>query len=286
MRIDIGGGVRLFVDVDGQGLVPDGPIMAERPTVLLLHGGPGMDHSLYKASPLSALTEVAQVVYYDHRSQGRSDPRPPDEWTLDMWADDIVRLCDVLGVDKPIVFGASFGGFVAQHYVGRHPDHAGKVILACTSTRTDPNVIGAAFERLGGPLAGDTARRVFAGDVEAMADYGEHCMPLYFAKSAPDLDALARMVMNIELQVAFMTGENTTMDLRAGLAKAQCPVLVIGGELDPVCPIEMNEEVAASLPAELTTFVRIPGASHIDVINEAGAAVREFIAVAPAVSPV
>ena len=88
MRIDIGGGVKLFVDIDGQGLVPDGPTMVQRPTVLLMHGGPGMDHSLYKASPLSALTDVAQVVYYDHRSQGRSDPRPPDEWTLDMWADE------------------------------------------------------------------------------------------------------------------------------------------------------------------------------------------------------
>ena len=35
---------------------------------------------------------MAQIVYYDHRGHGRSDPRPQDEWTLDTWADDIVRL--------------------------------------------------------------------------------------------------------------------------------------------------------------------------------------------------
>lgn len=41
MRIDIGG-VKLYVDIDGRALVPDGPHMLERPTVRLLHGGPGM----------------------------------------------------------------------------------------------------------------------------------------------------------------------------------------------------------------------------------------------------
>ena len=34
-------GARLFFDVDGAKLVPDGKVMRERPTVLLLHGGPG-----------------------------------------------------------------------------------------------------------------------------------------------------------------------------------------------------------------------------------------------------
>lgn len=33
-------GVRLFFDVEGAKLVPDGPAMRERPTLLLLHGGP------------------------------------------------------------------------------------------------------------------------------------------------------------------------------------------------------------------------------------------------------
>ena len=47
MRIEIEG-ERLFFDVAGQKLVPDGPSMAERPTAILLHGGPGFDHSHYK----------------------------------------------------------------------------------------------------------------------------------------------------------------------------------------------------------------------------------------------
>jgi hypothetical protein len=47
MRVDIGG-CRLFFDVKGAKLRADGPRMREVPTVLLLHGGPGSDHSLFK----------------------------------------------------------------------------------------------------------------------------------------------------------------------------------------------------------------------------------------------
>lgn len=277
MRIEIADGVRVYVDIDGAGLVPEGPTMVERPTVVLLHGGPGLDHSVYKGTVLDGLTEVAQVVYYDHRSQGRSDPRPPDEWTLDVWADDVVRVCDALGVEHPIVIGASFGGFVAQHYLARHPEHPAKVVLACTAPRLDLDAQAAAFTRFGTPEAGATARRFFAGDPEAFGDFLTHCLPLYSTEPA-NPDAFARPIMNLPLQEHFMKGEGRTMELLVGLAQARCPVLVISGELDPVCPIELAEEIVDALPAELVTFVRLAGASHMDVPGDDGIdAVRRFI---------
>lgn len=61
-------GTRLWFDVDGAGLVPDGDEMRERPTVVLVHGGPGSyDHSYFKPE-FARLTELAQVVYLDLRS--------------------------------------------------------------------------------------------------------------------------------------------------------------------------------------------------------------------------
>ena len=86
MHITIEPGVRLFVDVEGPGLVPDGAGWREKPTLIVLHGGPGFDHSSFK--PLfSQLADVAQIVYYDHRGHGRSSPRPLTECTLDVLAD-------------------------------------------------------------------------------------------------------------------------------------------------------------------------------------------------------
>jgi proline iminopeptidase len=278
VRIEIQPGIRLFVDVDGPSLVPDGPALVERPTVVLLHGGPGADHAIFKGSALAGLTDVAQVVFYDHRSQGRSDVRPSKEWTLDTWADDVVRLCDALGISKPIVIGASFGGMVAQRYLARHPEHPSKVVLLCTSPRMDLDTVSGSFARIGGEAAGDAARRMFGGDPDALGDFMTHCLPLY-ATGETDPFAMMRSAMNLELQNHFFAGEAQTMDLTAGLAIAACPVLIVGGELDPVCPIEMSELIASSLPSHLVTFERIAGASHIDVGDRAGIeAVRRFIA--------
>ena len=71
MRIDVRGAM-LWFDVDGPALVPDGTTMRVRPTLLLLHGGPGSyDHSYLKPW-FGVLTDVAQVVYLDLRDHGRS----------------------------------------------------------------------------------------------------------------------------------------------------------------------------------------------------------------------
>ena len=61
------------VDVEGARLVPDGSRVREWRTVVLRHGGPGFDHSLYKPA-FSALADVAQVVFLNHRGNGSPPP--------------------------------------------------------------------------------------------------------------------------------------------------------------------------------------------------------------------
>ena len=48
-------GTRIYFDVEGMGLVPDGAAMRERPVAMVIHGGPGGDHSGFKPafSPLA-----------------------------------------------------------------------------------------------------------------------------------------------------------------------------------------------------------------------------------------
>src|SRR3981189_883701 len=155
-------GVRLFFDVEGAKLVPDGPAMREKPTLLLLHGGPGFDHSIYKPA-YSALADIAQIIYLDHRGNGRSDEGARESWNLTQWGDDVRAFCDALGIVNPIVLGASFGGMVALAYATRHPAHPSKLILisaaAAGNSYLERRV--ALFERFGGPEVGALARRRF-----------------------------------------------------------------------------------------------------------------------------
>jgi pimeloyl-ACP methyl ester carboxylesterase len=155
-------GVRLFFDVEGAKYVPDGPTMREKPTLLLLHGGPGFDHSIYKPA-YSALADIAQIVYLDVRGNGRSEDGPREAWNLAQWGDDVRAFCDALGIADPIVLGASFGGMVALAYATRHPDHPSKLVLISTEAAGDTYLDRrvALFERFGGPEVGALARHRF-----------------------------------------------------------------------------------------------------------------------------
>ena len=150
MRISLGD-VSLWFDVSGPSVIPQGDTTAERPVVVAVHGGPGLDHMAVK-SALGPLAGDVQVVYFDLRGHGRSDRSSAEFWDLRSWADDLRRLCDALGLDKPVVLGSSFGGDVALAYAGLFPDHPGGVILASTTGgRSDQQRVIEAFGRIGAP---------------------------------------------------------------------------------------------------------------------------------------
>jgi proline iminopeptidase len=280
MRILIEPGVRLFADIEGPGLVPDAASMREKPTLILLHGGPGYDHASFKPI-FSRLADIAQIVYYDHRGHGRSDPRPEEEWTLDNFADDVVKLCDVLGIEKPIVLGQSFGGFVAQRYIARHPGHPAKVILSSTSAQLGLARKLAMFERLGGREARDVAERFWtAPNASTYAVYKMVCSPLYSVTTPANDDAARRTTVNEEILFSWAGGEQQSMNLLPGLARAQCPVLVLAGALDPVCPLNDARDIAAALPPQWMQFAQFDGCGHgvwRDDPDAAFARLRQFI---------
>lgn len=68
-------GTKLYFDVKGAGLVPDGPRMRTKPTLFLLHGGPGFDHSIYKPA-FSALADIVQIAAVDAVSAAIRRPGP------------------------------------------------------------------------------------------------------------------------------------------------------------------------------------------------------------------
>ena len=278
--------VALHFDVDGESLRPNGATMREAPTIILLHGGPGADHSIYKPD-FSALTDVAQVIYLDHRGNGRSDDGPPELWTLAQWADDLVAFCDALGIVKPIVYGASFGGMVAMTYATRHPAHAGKLALVSTSAQatshTDAKI--AMFTRLGGAAAGELARRRFVdGDTspELLKAWIDVAFPLY-TQTPPAPDLWHRIVMKQPVRERFFGpgGEGRTLDMLHELSRIQCPTLVMGGALDPMLPVECQRDIAAAIPAHLVRYEEFANCGHgvvHDAPDDAMALLREFIA--------
>ena len=254
---------RLYVDIVGSGLVAKGPEMVERPTVFILHGGPGMDHTTMKPD-FNPLAEIAQLVYYDHRGQGRSDTDKPENWNLDQWADDLRALIELLGVDNPIVLGLSFGGFVAQNYAIRHADKLHKLILASTVARMLPERVFDAFQEFGGNEARETAEEFWSGpNEENTAKYMRDCLPLY-TRTERDPEEAQRAIWTPEVIEHFSKpgGENWTFDFRKGLEAITCPTLITAGDIDPITPLSGVMEMADHVPLKIRELEVFSNCGH------------------------
>ncbi|MEL7097936.1 MAG: alpha/beta hydrolase [Pseudomonadota bacterium] len=269
-------GIQLFFDVAGSGLDP--ATMQQKPTLLMLHGGPGYDQSGLRPH-FDRFADTHQVVYIDHRGCGRSGGTQ-DTWTLDNWADDVAAFCETLGIEAPVVFGQSFGGMVAMRVAARHPALASKLILSSTAARFDTDATVSMARKLGGETAAEAARALFTTPTRAAYDrYAEICLPLYNASAAATSAMRANAIQKPEVTVHFFANEMLDMDLRPGLAAATCPTLVLGGTRDPVTPTICAEEIAAAIPqAELHLFEGCGHGVHRDQPEESEALMRRFLA--------
>ena len=277
-------GIELFFDVEGAKVRPDGPWMRDRPTVILLPTGPGMDHSLYKEHLGPALAEDVQVIYLDLRGAGRSDWSSPEHWTLETWAADLTEFCEKLEVQRPVLLGTGIGGVVAVQHAARRPDLVDRLVLVSTVARYSHTRSIAEFDRLGGPEAGEVAARYFADPTELnFAEFMRVCVPLYGRTPLP-ADAIARIEMNLALTAHWDATSARDFDVRDDAARVECPVLVLAGEDDPSTTIAGIEELVEALPAGLVTYVRYPETGHGVFRDrlEAIGVVREFLRAADA----
>ena len=239
MQVEVNG-TRLWFDVDGPALVPDGAAMRERPTIVLLHGGPGgYDHSYFKPD-FAPLTRVAQVVYLDLRDHGRSARHDPAAWTFEACADDVRAFCDALGITRPIVYGHSLGGFVAMLYGARQPGHAGALVLQSTMARFDLARLAEGFRRVAGDEVGELARRDFGG--EPVTDEESARVFAAFGPRLPDREQLGRRVGNPDIGEPGMELLRR-FDVVDQLGRIDCPTLVCVGDLDPVTPVDAASEI-------------------------------------------
>ena len=271
-------GARIFFDTVGSKFAVDGERMNERPSLIVMHGGPGFDHSTLRPY-FDRFADTHQVVYIDHRGNGRSTGAR-ETWNLAQWGDDVKGLCDALGIEKPIVYGNSFGGMVAMSYASRHPEHPAKLILSSTAARMILPVTLEMMEQKGGKRARDIASRFWSAPDEASRDeYMAVCMPLYNPKpNEADAIARKRAIQRIDVAQHFILGEMRTMNALAGLSAIRCPTLVLAGVHDPITPVACSEEIARAIRgAELSIFENAGHGVHRDDPVRAEAVLRKFL---------
>jgi len=265
--------------------------------LFVLHGGPGMDHTMFGAH-LDGLSGACRLLFVDLRSQGRSDPAPPETWTLEEMAADVERLADRLELERFAVLGHSFGAFVAlQHAVDFSGRPAATIVSSGVPAAAYLEAVQRNLEAFEPVELREQVIRSWAREGEARTQ--EDCrallsdqLPFHFRDPHdPRIDAmraeLANAVYSPDVLRAAATTDYGAIDVEHRLPSVLHPVLVLAGRYDRTCSVDGAQAIADGIPgAELVIFENSGHLTFIEEQDSYVAAARDFLARRAAVTAV
>ncbi len=256
----------LYFDVEGCELaIATTSRIQPKPVFFVIHGGPGVDHTTCRPV-LSPLSEIAQLVYFDHRGHGRSARGNPETYTLDNNVEDLEALRQHLGLERIGLLGFSYGGMVALTYASRYPHRVSQLIPVVTAA--DSRFLALAQAKLAQEGTSEQqaiAQLLWDGTFtseQQLQEYFQLLGPLYSLTFdlEKSMDAWRRVIFNPEAINQAFGGFLKTYDIRAELPQISAPTLVIGAEQDWICPPQFSREIAQAIPNARLEIV--PNSGH------------------------
>jgi pimeloyl-ACP methyl ester carboxylesterase len=238
-------GVSLFVEAMGHGY-----------PLLLMHGGPGADHT--SLLPLRACADRFTLIFYDHRCNGRSTGADVSSMTWENLTADADALRQALGFEQWAVLGHSFGGMVALEYALRFPDRLSHLLLVdtCGDIRWARDNAPETLARRGYSVdTVNSARRFFRGAIaprEMMpmmmkfgSAYYHHLSPWQLAH---EFWSGLHVKVRPEAMIFGFGQLLPGWTVMSRLSEIRVPTLVMAGRHDFQFPPEHQAALAAGLP--------------------------------------
>lgn len=226
------------------------------PPVVLLHAFP-LTAQMW-GSQLEALGPSHRVVAPDLRGFGRSAvPAHRSAYSVDAWAEDVVALLAVLGVEPVVMVGLSMGGYVAFALLRRRPEALAGLLLADTRASSDTDEI--------------RTRRKEQQDLleaaEQPVDLADWLLePLVGPTSSrrEEVLATARDLLSVNRTEGVIGGLEALKnrpDSTGDLARIAVPTTVVVGDQDQLSPPDVAEAMAGAIAD--ARLVVVPDAGHL-----------------------
>lgn len=231
--------------------------------VLLLHGF-SFGAVAFK-NQIGEITEDLHFIAPDLRGHGLSGkPWTPESYAgSEIWAEDITRIVEAFDLDRPVIVGWSFGGYVAMNYL-RHCGAqsatrcaSGLLLVGSLAGLVpqppppDPTEIGLP------PMKGDSR----VDNYHQFFDNAEW-MARVMTFEPPSDDNLLQKQLTIVMMPPYVRRAMTglALDNRDLPARLDLPVLFIHGEKDSSVPAGSVADAVAALPN--ARAISVPGAGH------------------------
>ena len=257
-----GGGLRLHVQEWGD---PNGP------PILFVHGW-SQSQLCWSRQTAGLLAQGFRLVTFDLRGHGMSEKPLEVESYVDArhWADDLNAVIVQLELDRPVLVGWSYGGYVVTDYLAAYGEAAiaGIDLVGGAVLRTP------SFEHIGPGLlenAGDACGPDLRTSIAAMVRFLRACTVGPLSDHDWSTALCWNMVVPTEVRGALFARE---IDADAVLSGLSVPVLVTHGLADAIVLPSMAEHVLEVCPTARASWYE--GVGHLPFLEDSGRFDREL----------
>lgn len=238
-------------------------------TLVLVVGATGC--SVVREEPAAApffsrLASFSQLVTFDQRGTGRSDPvDPTDPPTLEDRVDELRAVVDAVGTGKFALLGTHDGGAVSMMFAATYPERVSALVLVNTWAR---------LERAEDYPIGFRADTMEAGSRRYIDSWGTgESIGLMAPSMAGDKDVRTSWARREQTsaspgQADALMSMAMKLDTRHVLPAIAAPTLVLHSRDDAVIPMAHGQYIADHMPG--AKFIELPSSDHMIMIGELG----------------
>ena len=224
------------------------------PPLVLAHGGTANGKSWTRVA--SALADTFDVIAPDARGHGLTDA-PTGDYSFTTLGNDLAGFIEALGLDHPVIGGASMGANTVLSLLTNHPDVAQAAILE------DPIFFLQSPEATQHWI--DTALASLRAEANSLAKLGLDGTLERFRLANPHWsNAELENAATAKLQVrdVFFTTFQDRFDWQALLGQVRCPILLVTGDPDRGALVTAEAGDVAKRCCPTLDVANIPDASH------------------------
>jgi non-heme chloroperoxidase len=231
----------------------------EGPAVVFTHGW-ALSSEVWQPQMFKLAKAGFRAVAYDRRGHGRSDD-PGRGYDFDTLADDLAEVLEALDLHDVTLAGHSMGNGEIVRYLTRHGE--GRVARVAMMAPALPYALKSPENPEGwsDPAVLDAWRALWAtGFAEWL---GPAAAAAYGPETSPErVTQTVRAMLQASVQAVIDTNiAGTEADFREELAEIDAPVLILHGDADQSCPLDLTARKVLGLVRDGRLKV-YPGAKH------------------------